>query len=167
MDYMKRTLSTISEQLKTELKPLVLESDYGYLFDLIDYVDIDIDTNDLFLTDLAENVYTKLFNADYCGLGIPTDVSERLMKVIDHYLKTIHLDRISDEMVCQAYALKNEVRDATGVHTNPYDILHEWTGEDVEICYQCMERADRNGYIDYGVSLRTGWLTEEGKKLIV
>jgi hypothetical protein len=48
----------------------------------------------------------------------------------------------------------------------PYDLLVERTGQPLKVCYRAMERADRRGLIDYGVSLRTGWLTPEGAALL-
>jgi len=48
----------------------------------------------------------------------------------------------------------------------PYEILQEVTGQPEKVCYKAMERADDRGLIDYGVSLRTGWITEEGMKLL-
>lgn len=47
-----------------------------------------------------------------------------------------------------------------------YDILERETGECTKVCYRALERAHRNGLIDYGVSLRTAWITEEGKKFL-
>lgn len=46
------------------------------------------------------------------------------------------------------------------------DILMEWTGEPEKVCYAAMERTDDRGYIDYGVSLRTSWVTDEGAELL-
>lgn len=48
----------------------------------------------------------------------------------------------------------------------PYDILVAMTGQPWKVCYRAMERAHRRGFIEYGVSLRTGWLTDAGKALI-
>lgn len=48
----------------------------------------------------------------------------------------------------------------------PYQILMEWTGYPQKVCYAAMERAHKKGLIEYGSSLRTGWLTEKGKELL-
>ncbi|WP_057766707.1 hypothetical protein [Cytobacillus praedii] len=48
----------------------------------------------------------------------------------------------------------------------PYEILSKWTGEPEKVCYSAMERDRAKGYIECGVSLRTGWLTEEGKEFL-
>ena len=48
----------------------------------------------------------------------------------------------------------------------PYEILAEWTGEHEKVCYRAMERAHKRGLVEYGTSLRTGWLTEKGKELL-
>ena len=44
----------------------------------------------------------------------------------------------------------------------PYDFLMEETGQPFKVCYRAMERAEGRGYIDCGVSLRTGWVTDKG-----
>jgi hypothetical protein len=48
----------------------------------------------------------------------------------------------------------------------PYETLAAETSEPEKVCYRAMERAERHGLIECGVSLRTGWLTEKGKGLI-
>jgi len=35
-----------------------------------------------------------------------------------------------------------------------------------KVCYRAMERAESHGLIDYGVSLRSGWLTNKGILLL-
>jgi hypothetical protein len=47
----------------------------------------------------------------------------------------------------------------------PYDYLMELTGQPPKVCYRAIERAARRGFVDYGVSLRTGWATTKGKEL--
>lgn len=89
---------------------------------------------------------------------------------------------VTDEMVCQAYAdfrealnrLNNDLPPGYifGVGTPlphvpwPYDLLAERTGECEKVCYRAMERAFARDLIEYGTSLRSGWLTEKGKALI-
>lgn len=48
----------------------------------------------------------------------------------------------------------------------PYDILMQETGQCEKVCYRAMERACDHGLIEYGTSLRSGWVTEKGKALI-
>ena len=48
----------------------------------------------------------------------------------------------------------------------PYEILAARTGQCEKVCYRAMERAEGRGYIEYGVSLRTGWLTPADKALL-
>lgn len=48
----------------------------------------------------------------------------------------------------------------------PYQLLAQLTGQSEKVCYKCCERADDRGYIDYGVSLRTGWVTDKGMELL-
>lgn len=47
-----------------------------------------------------------------------------------------------------------------------YEYLSVMTGEPQKVCYRAMERAADHGLIEYGVSLRTGWLTDKGKQLL-
>lgn len=47
-----------------------------------------------------------------------------------------------------------------------YEILATETGQPEKVCYRCMERAAERGLLEYGVSLRTAWLTEKGKALL-
>lgn len=69
---------------------------------------------------------------------------------------------IGDKQVCEAYKTSREIQ-----HVKyPYEILHEITGQPEKVCYRTMERAFSRGYIEYGVSLRTGWLTEKGEELL-
>lgn len=68
---------------------------------------------------------------------------------------------ISDKQVVLAVSEYQQHRDRF-----PYEILCEQTGEPEKVCYRAMERACDNGYLDYGVSLRTSWLTEKGKQLL-
>jgi hypothetical protein len=74
---------------------------------------------------------------------------------------------ISDKQVCQAYAKMRELIENDNIPAPmPYDYLQEMTGECFKVCYRSMERAYNRGYIEYGVSLRTGWLTDKGKALL-
>lgn len=70
---------------------------------------------------------------------------------------------ITDKQVCEA------VRDCKSTNHRefwPYELLAQRTGECEKVCYAAMERAYDRDYIEYGVSLRSGWLTEEGRRLI-
>lgn len=66
---------------------------------------------------------------------------------------------ISDLQVVQAYIHAK----ISGVW--PEDTLAQVTGQPLKVCYRAMERAYRRGLIEYGVSLRSGWLTDKGKEL--
>ncbi len=69
---------------------------------------------------------------------------------------------ITDKQVAQAYRAKSETQDCLW----PYDFLHKWTGQPIKVCYRAMERAHKRGLVDYGTSLRSGWLTRKGVDLI-
>ena len=48
----------------------------------------------------------------------------------------------------------------------PYTLLMNRTGECFKVCFASMLRAEDRGYIECGVSLRTGWVTTEGYELL-
>lgn len=73
---------------------------------------------------------------------------------------------ISDLVVLQAYMQAFCEREILGDYRFPYQILHEWTGQPVKVCYRCMERACDRGLIEYGVSLRCGWIDVKGYELL-
>jgi hypothetical protein len=68
---------------------------------------------------------------------------------------------VTDRQVCEAY-----LRWSNGYERWPYEILSGWTGEPEKVCYRACERAAGRGLVEYGVSLRSGWLTEAGKALL-
>lgn len=67
---------------------------------------------------------------------------------------------ITDEMVCRAYA------DKKALDMTAEALLMERTGAPLKVVYRAMERADDRGLIEWGVSLRTGWLTPKGIALL-
>lgn len=69
---------------------------------------------------------------------------------------------VTDRMVCEAVAQWEAERD--GVWS--YDILEARTGQCFKVCYAALERAAERDLIEYGVSLRTAWLTDKGKALL-
>lgn len=78
---------------------------------------------------------------------------------------------ITDKQVCEAYAqYADESKSRTdwieGHFKFPYDLLKDWTGQPFKVCWRAMERAAKRDLIEYGVSLRTGWLTAKGKALL-
>ena len=75
---------------------------------------------------------------------------------------------VTDKMVAEAYAEAARQRGPNwrDSYQYPYEILQQRTGECFKVCYRAMERAARRGLVEYGVSLRTGWLTDKGKELL-
>jgi len=73
---------------------------------------------------------------------------------------------ITDLQVCEAFAQMRSRREAGEISVYVDDILHQHTGEHMKVCFRAMERACSRGLVDYGVSLRGGWLTEAGIELI-
>jgi hypothetical protein len=68
---------------------------------------------------------------------------------------------ITDKQVVEAIARYNLDRARW-----PYEILSEVTGECEKVCFRAMERASNRGLLNYGVSLRTAWLTDKGRELL-
>lgn len=68
---------------------------------------------------------------------------------------------ITDKDVCEAVA---EYQKTKGDF--PYETLAKKFGCDEKLAYSACERAEENGLIEYGVSLRTGWLTDKGLTLL-
>lgn len=68
---------------------------------------------------------------------------------------------ISDFEVCKAV---QEYQDTMGDF--PYQTLAKKFNCDEKVAYSACERACDRDLIEYGVSLRTGWLTEKGKELL-
>jgi hypothetical protein len=66
---------------------------------------------------------------------------------------------IPDYLVCRAYVVSYG-------DTFPEQYLAQQTGQPEKVCFAAMNRAFKHGLIDYGVSLRSGWLTEAGKLLL-
>jgi len=74
---------------------------------------------------------------------------------------------ISDKQVCEAYAEYRRILLGQPCFIKwPYEILHEMTGQPEKVCYAAMERAHARGYVEYGVSLRAGFLTDKGMDLL-
>lgn len=69
---------------------------------------------------------------------------------------------ISDIQVINAYIQSRQ----SNFDEWPYDLLQRTTGQPVKVCYRAMERAASRGFIDYGISLRTGWVTDKGMALL-
>lgn len=70
---------------------------------------------------------------------------------------------ISDAMVLRAY-LKCDINRKTRNSCETAEVfLHQWCpGAPEKVVYRAMERVDGKGLIDYGVSLRTGWIDPPG-----
>lgn len=67
---------------------------------------------------------------------------------------------ISDQQVCEAVAYTK------GTYLRPHEWLAKRTRQPVKVAYRALERARDHGLIDYGVSLASGWLTDEGIALL-
>jgi hypothetical protein len=72
---------------------------------------------------------------------------------------------VTDIQVCQAYGLKNKEAKA-GRSFDVIEHLAVHTGQPEKVVYRAMERAYRHGLVEFGVSLRSGWLTEKGEGMV-
>lgn len=70
---------------------------------------------------------------------------------------------VPDKLVCKVVAERDAVPigELRGVGC-PLDILADMTGQPRKVCLRAMERSFRHGYLEYGISIRTAWLTEAG-----
>ena len=76
---------------------------------------------------------------------------------------------ITDLQVCLAVSkYKRQIQSSKLFQSvpYPYQTLAVETGECEKVCYRAMERAYRHGLIEFGVSLRNGWLTPEGMAML-
>lgn len=68
-------------------------------------------------------------------------------------------EHITDRQVCQSFvdsALNGECA---------IDLLVASTGAPCKVALRAIERAGHRGYVEFGVSFRSGWLTESGAML--
>lgn len=63
---------------------------------------------------------------------------------------------ITTKMVLSAYL------ESKKINKFPHEIIQENTGYPLKVIWSAIERDLDNDYIEYGVSMRTGWLTEKG-----
>lgn len=70
---------------------------------------------------------------------------------------------ISTLVVLAAYKKRWE----NDIHEPVDEILMGSLNAPEKVVYAAMERDSDNGYIEYGVSLRTGWLTEKGEQYLI
>ena len=77
---------------------------------------------------------------------------------------------VTDLQVVQAvaqYQAEMKAHDGGPLYPRfPYEVLSEDTGQCQKVCYRAMERADRHDLLEWGVSLRTAWLTDKGRELL-
>lgn len=79
---------------------------------------------------------------------------------------------ISDVEVCKAYKEYKRLVDTIPVLSFavfppfPYEVLAKKFDCDEKVAYRACERAEDRGLIEYGTSLRSGWLTNKGKDLL-
>ena len=77
------------------------------------------------------------------------------------------MKHISDKQACEAHAgYKREIEKGNYNTESPQEILSRQTGQCEKVCFRVSERAYYRGFLDYGVSLRSAWLTEKGEALV-
>lgn len=85
------------------------------------------------------------------------------------------MKNITDKQVVEAYLETKRcvdlIQKGAGEHyygysLYPYHLLKLWTGECEKVCYKAMLRAEDRGYIESGVSTRTGWVSDKGLTLL-
>ena len=76
------------------------------------------------------------------------------------------MKRITDKMAVQAQWEWREGMLASKPRQYARYVLSDMTGRKPDDCDKALARAADRGYLDYGVSLATAWLTDAGLKLI-
>ncbi len=71
---------------------------------------------------------------------------------------------ISDKQVCLAYSKMYKNKNQVPEYAD--SILQGMTGHPMKVCHSAMQRAYDHGLIESGISLRSGWLTEKGERLV-
>jgi hypothetical protein len=74
--------------------------------------------------------------------------------------------RISDEMIVLGYLEYNARCRAGDYNKTADDVLKELTKKPMRVIWRAMHRACNRQFIEFGVSLRTGWPTREGLALL-
>lgn len=84
--------------------------------------------------------------------------------------ETYQRKMITDVQVCMAVRMYHVGLDnrlpGVPAPAYPYTILSEQLDVPEKVAYSAIIRAHRNGLIEYGTSLRTGWLTTKGIQLL-
>ena len=77
---------------------------------------------------------------------------------------------ISDLQVCMAIVMRDYLRGRGLTWLDQYpridQILESITKQPSKVVWSAMERADRHGLTDWGVSLRGAWLIDKGRELL-
>ncbi len=68
---------------------------------------------------------------------------------------------VEDWQVCLAYSIYADDHSEW-----PTQILRRMTGQPEKVCYRATERAASRNLVEYGTSLRSGWLTEAGRDML-
>ena len=89
--------------------------------------------------------------------------NERSMELTATIVKRADL---TDLMVLEAYIKSDDFRRNTDKIVWPEDIIHQNTGFPFKVIQRAMERVESKGFIEYGVSLRSGWLSDKGKEFV-
>lgn len=61
---------------------------------------------------------------------------------------------------------RNGQRFANEVQRFANEVLEKITNQPAKVCMRALERAHKRGYLEWGISLRTAWLTQKGKDLL-
>ena len=87
-----------------------------------------------------------------------------MLHTADKYLKWKRKDIPTEAVLkaCQQFHSKNSFLNRKA----PWKFLLEEFKAPVNVIYSAMERDFNKGYLEYGVSLRTSWLTKEGEQFL-
>lgn len=84
-------------------------------------------------------------------------------------------NNLLDELVCFSYAMRKEYprllelaaydQLTDGNIVWPYHAIMKISGQSEDVCLELCEQAEAKGLIEYGTTIKGGWLTEQGEKI--
>lgn len=75
------------------------------------------------------------------------------------------MKNITDLQVLVAVDHAKQLR-GVGNEVWPDILLAETTEQPYKVCFRCLERAIERGYLEYGTSVRSAWITDKGHLLL-
>lgn len=75
--------------------------------------------------------------------------------------------RVTDSEVVAGYMVYNELCDRGDYSDTADEIIKKMYKKPMRVIWRAMSRAHNRGFIEFGVSLRTGWPTKKGIAMFI